>query len=79
MVGGMAMAVHPPQMMTRAAITVILLVLELSGVMMALLLSRVMASIVNTLAGTLQQINIERLFALLAQNLFLFIFIYCLL
>ena len=48
----MAMMVQPAQMRIREAITVILLVLELSGVMMALLLSRVMANIVNTLAGT---------------------------
>ena len=46
------MMVQPAQMRIREAITVILLVLELSGVMMALLLSRVMANIVNTLAGT---------------------------
>ena len=55
MVGGRAIAVQRVQMLIRTNITTNLVVLGERGVMMALLLSRVMASMVNTLAGTVER------------------------
>ena len=52
MVAGRAMMVHTSQMTKRLTSTVICLVFGFSGVRIALLLSRVIANIVNTLAGT---------------------------
>ena len=51
-VGGRARAVQRVQMRRRVARTTSLVVLGERGVMMAFLLSRVMASMVNTLTGT---------------------------
>ena len=51
-VAGRAMAVQMVQMLIRTNITTSFVVLGESGVMMARRLSRVMASMVNTLAGT---------------------------
>ena len=51
-VGGRARAVQMVQMRRRVARTTSLVVLGERGVMMAFLLSRAMASMVNTLTGT---------------------------
>ena len=53
------MIVQTSQMVTREKMTVNCLVLGLKGVMMALLLSRVMANMVNTLAGTSKSISVH--------------------
>ena len=55
MVGGRAKAVQMVQMMIRENNTIALVVLGESGLMMALRLSRVMASMVNTLVGTVER------------------------
>ena len=55
MVAGRAMRVQRVQMVMREMITTTLVVRGESGVMMALLLSKVMASMVNTLAGTVER------------------------
>ena len=55
MVGGRAMMVQRVQMMIRETITTIFVVLGERGFMMARRLSRVMASMVNTLAGTVER------------------------
>ena len=55
MVAGRAMMVQRVQMMIRETITTTLVVLGERGFMMARLLSRVMASMVNTLAGTVER------------------------
>ena len=55
MVGGRARTVQMVQMMIRETITTNLVVLGERGVIMALRLSRVMASMVNTLAGTVER------------------------
>ena len=55
MVAGRAMAVQMVQMLIKTNITTNLVVLGERGVMMALRLSRVMASMVNTLAGTVER------------------------
>ena len=55
MVGGRAMAVQRVQMRIKETITVSLLVFGAKGVMIAFLLSSVMASMVNTLAGTVER------------------------
>ena len=55
MVGGRARTVQRVQIMMRETITTNLVVLGERGVMMALRLSRVMASMVNTLAGTVER------------------------
>ena len=55
MVAGRAMMVQTVQMMIRETITITLVVLGESGLMMALRLSRVMASMVNTLVGTVER------------------------
>ena len=52
LVGGRARAVQRVQMRRRVARTTSLVVLGERGVMMAFLLSRAMASMVNTLTGT---------------------------
>ena len=54
MVGGRAMVVQRLQIMINTVATASLLILVDSGFMIALLLSRVMASMVNTLAGTVE-------------------------
>eukprot|EP00092_Neocalanus_flemingeri_P066043 GFUD01080402.1.p1 GENE.GFUD01080402.1~~GFUD01080402.1.p1 ORF type:complete len:100 (-),score=29.80 GFUD01080402.1:8-307(-) len=54
-VGGRARVVQMVQMAMRDTVTTNLVVLGERGVMMALLLSRVMASMVNTLAGTVER------------------------
>ena len=55
MVAGRAMRVQRVQMVMREMITTTLVVRGERGVMMALLLSKVMASMVNTLAGTVER------------------------
>ena len=55
MVAGRAMMVQRVQMMIRETITTIFVVLGERGFMMARRLSRVMASMVNTLAGTVER------------------------
>ena len=55
MVAGRAMALHMVQINRIEMMATSLLVLGARGVMMALLLSRVMASMVNTLAGTVER------------------------
>ena len=55
MVAGRAMRVQRVQMVIKETITTTLVVLGERGVMMALLLSKVMASMVNTLAGTVER------------------------
>ena len=52
---GIATALQNIQIQTIETITIILLVLVARGVMMALLLSKVMASMVNTLAGIVER------------------------
>ena len=52
MVAGRAMRVQVSQMVSRTNMTTVLVVLDDRGFTTALLLSRVMASMVNTLAGT---------------------------
>ena len=54
-VGGRAMAVHMAQMLIKTNIMTVLFVFGERGFMIALLLSRVMASMVNTLAGTVDR------------------------
>ena len=54
-VAGRAITVQRAQMVMRQITTTILVVLGERGVMMALLLSKVMASMVNTLAGTVER------------------------
>ena len=54
-VAGRAMRVQRVQMVIKETITTTLVVLGERGVMMALLLSKVMASMVNTLAGTVER------------------------
>ena len=54
-VAGRAMRVQRVQMVIKEMITTTLVVLGERGVMMALLLSRVMASMVNTLTGTVER------------------------
>ena len=54
-VGGRAMAVQMAQMMIKTNNTTILFVFGERGFMIALLLSSVMASMVNTLAGTVDR------------------------
>ena len=49
------MTVQRVQIITRETTAISLLVLGAKGVMMALLLSSVMASMVNTLAGTVDR------------------------
>ena len=55
MVAGRAMRVQRVQMVMREMITTTLVVRGERGVMMALLLSKVIASMVNTLAGTVER------------------------
>ena len=55
MVAGRAMMVQMVQMMIRETITTTLVVHGERGLMMALRLSRVMASMVNTLVGTVER------------------------
>ena len=55
MVAGRAMAMQMVQMMIKTNMTTSLVVLGERGFMIALLLSRVMASMVNTLAGTVER------------------------
>ena len=55
MAAGKAMALQRVQMMIRDTTATNLLVLGAKGVMMAFLLSRVMANMVNTLAGTVER------------------------
>ena len=54
MVAGKAMAMQMVQMMIKTNMTTSLVVLGERGFMIALLLSSVMASMVNTLAGTVE-------------------------
>ena len=54
-VAGRAMRVQRVQMVIKEMITTTLVVLGERGVMMALLLSNVMASMVKTLAGTVER------------------------
>ena len=54
-VAGRATTLQNIQIQTIETITIILLVLVARGVMMALLLSMVMASMVNTLAGMVER------------------------
>ena len=54
-VAGRAMRVQRVQMVIKETITTTLVVLGERGVMMALLLSNVMASMVKTLAGTVKR------------------------
>ena len=54
-VGGRAMAVQMAQMLIKTNITTVLFVFGERGFMIALLLSSVMASMVNTLAGTVDR------------------------
>ena len=54
-VGGRAMAVHMAQMLIKTNIMTVLFVFGERGFMIALLLSSVMASMVNTLAGTVDR------------------------
>ena len=55
MVGGRAMVVQRLQIMINTVVTASLLILVESEFMIALLLSIVMASMVNTLAGTVEK------------------------
>ena len=55
MVAGKAMAMQMVQMMIKTNMTTSLVVLGERGFMIALLLSRVMAIMVNTLAGTVER------------------------
>ena len=55
MVAGEAMAMQMVQMVIKTSMTTSLVVLGERGFMIALLLSRVMASMVNTLVGTVER------------------------
>jgi hypothetical protein len=55
MVAGKAMAMQMVQMISKTNMTTSLVVLGDRGFRIALLLSRVMASMVNTLAGTVER------------------------
>ena len=55
MVAGRAIIAHRVQMVIKEMITTSFVVLGERGVMIALLLSKVMASMVNTLAGTVER------------------------
>ena len=55
MVGGRAIVVQMIQMRSSTDVTTSLVILGERGLMIALLLSRVMASMVNTLAGTVEK------------------------
>ena len=55
MVTGRAMMVHRVQMLSRDTITIFLVILGERGLITARRLSKVMASMVNTLAGTVER------------------------
>ena len=55
MVAGKAMMVQRLQMMSRVTVTIFFVILGERGLMTALRLSKVMASMVNTLAGTVER------------------------